>query len=332
MYSLLQGEVLEKLIHDCVEWYELQSSSQKTTKELRYFLGRFTRWLDGRELTVKECRIYVKYLQQKGMARTTISGETSRLKMFLKWIHQEADATETDWSPQIRRPKDKREQQKPEMLLSPAKIIEYIYAVTEPGAHDHVLHRVTKQEHREFLLFYCRSGLRPNEAIKIQPENVNLDGPEPSVQLRRKGGKWKTLGLPLDYLEPIRKRVEKGEWFKVSQFTLQGYMRKISKLAGRRIVLYSIRKMVDTGLLDAGAPIMQAAEQQGHTVAIMQAHYYKYSAKESSELANTYNPFIDRSKLDVQYMLPRIDKLAKECRQHPGIKVDRGERRLVIEW
>lgn len=254
------------------------------------------------------------------------------MQMFLKWLYHEAEITEHNWAKDITRPIKRGEQKEPEMLLSPEKLTEYIIKVTEPGKHDHQLHIAAKKEHREFLFFYCRMGLRPNEAIKIDPKKVNLDGSPPSVLVLRKGGKWKSLGLPLDYLEPIRERVKEGRWFNVSQTTLQRYMRQISKLAGRTVKLYSIRKSVDTYLLDAGAPVMQAAEAQGHTVAIMQKDYVKFSAKQSSEVQNTYNPYIDRSKLPVEYMLPHIRSLAEKCKQHEKFSVELNENSLVIKW
>ncbi len=326
-----QGQYLDQLTQECVQWYVLNGHPHLTIKNLKNFLGRFLIWLNGRELTVKECREYVKYMQLR-IKQSSAASDTGRLQMFLKWLHYEKDLTEHDWSKDVRRPKQKGSQKPPEMLLAPEKLIEYINQVTEPGEHDHALHRVAKKEHREFLHFYCRMGLRPNEAIKIKPEHVNLDGNPPSVMILRKGGKWRSIGLPLDYLEPIRERVNKGQWFKVSQTTLQRYMRQISKLAGREVKLYSIRKSVDTFMLDAGAPIMLAAEHQGHTVAIMQKDYVKFSAKQSSEVNNTYNPYIERGKLPIEYMLPHIDQFAEKVKKHPKFKVERNENSLVIRW
>jgi site-specific recombinase XerD len=327
----LQGSFLKLLASECVEFYVLNKHPELTVKNLKNFLGRFLLWLHGRELTVKECRTYVKDMERR-LEHSSASSDTGRLQMFLKWLHYEKEVTETDWARDIRRPKKRGYEEEPEVLISPEKMIEYILIVTEPGVHDHILHREAKKEHRDFLLFYCKMGLRPNEAIKIDYKKVNLDGNPPSVHVLRKGGKWRNLGLPLDYLEPIRQRVEAGRWFKVSQTTCQRYMRQISKLAGKKIKLYSIRKSVDTGLLDEGAGIMHAAEHQGHTVAIMQRDYVKFSAKQSSEVNNTYNPYIDRSKLPVQYMLPKIDKVVAECSRHKGFKVQRKERKLIIEW
>lgn len=144
--------------------------------------------------------------------------------------------------------------------------------------------------------------------------------------------KWALLGLPLDYIEPLRKRVQEGRWFKVSQTRLQIYMRRISKMAGKKVKLYSIRKSVDTFSLDADAPIMKLSIHQGHTVGVMQQYYAKFSAKQSSEVNNTYNPFIDRTKLPTDYMLPKMMNLVKELQQHPGFKIEQSEGRLVVEW
>jgi len=325
----LRGERLQKLMDDCLSDYG--DHPELTVKNLRNFLRRFYRWLDGRELTVKECRAYVKDMQRR-LAYSSASSDTGRLQMFLKWLHYEAEVTTNDWARDVRRPKRDKNPKPPEQLLSPEKIIQYIHEVTEPGKHDHVLHRKAKNEHRAFLLFYCRMGLRPNEAIQIKPENVNLDGDPPSVAVSRKGRKWRTLGLPLDYLEPIRERIEEGRWFKVSQKTLQVYMQRISVLAGQKVKLYSIRKRVDTSLLDNGADLMRAAEHQGHTVAIMQKDYVKFSAKQSSEVNNTYNPFIDRSKIPAAYMMKKLMATISECEHHPEIKVVKSKGKIVIEY
>ncbi len=327
----LQGSHLEQLARECVEYYVLNGHEGLTVKNLRNLLRRFLAWLDGRELTVKECRQYVKYMQGK-LQSSSVASDVGRMKMFLKWLHYEAEITENDWSRDVRRPKLRGEEKEPEMLLSPEKLIEYILKVTEPGPHDHALHREAKKEHRAFLLFYMKMGLRPNEAIKIDPKRVNLDGDPPLVLIKRKGNKWRSLGLPLDYLEPIRERVEKGRWFNVSQTTLQRYMREVSKLAGRTFKLYSIRKSVDTYMLDAGAPIMQAAEHQGHTVSIMQKDYVKFSAKQSSEVNNVFNPYIDRAKIPIEYMLPHVFQMADKIAKHPAFSVERTEKSLIIKW
>ncbi len=329
--QILQGSYLTQLMKECVELYIANNHPPITIKNLRNFLNRFDKWLDGRELTVKECRLYVKDMQRR-LAHSSATSDTGRLQMFLKWLHKDAEITEHNWAKDVFRPVRKGEQKEPEMLLAPEKLTEYIIKVTEPGKYDHAIHREAKKEHREFLFFLQRTGLRPNEAIKINPKRVNLHGSPPSVLILRKGGKWKSIGLPLDYLEPVRVRVEQGRWFNVSQTTLQRYMRKISVLAGQTVKLYSIRKSVDTFMLDAGAPLMQAAEAQGHTVAIMQKDYVKFSAKHSSEVQNTYNPYVNRAELPVEYMIPHLQKLAKECKQHPKFEVEMNENSLVIKW
>lgn len=327
----LQGSHLETLMQKCVEEYVLNGHPDITVKNLRNLLRRFFVWLDGRELTVKECRLYIKDMKRR-LAHSSAASDTGRLKMFLKWLHYDAEETPYDWSRDVRRPKIVREADEPEQLLAPEKLVELVMKVTKPGKHDHKGHREAKKEHREFLFFYMKMGLRPSEAINIKPQHVNLDGSPPSVQIQRKGGKWQTLGLPLDYLQPIEARVKAGRWFAVSQTTLQRYMRKVSQLAGKKISLYSIRKSNDTFLLDNGAPLMHAAIHQGHTVAIMQKHYVRFSGKQSSEVLNTFGPYIDRAKLPVEYTLKHIDHIVEKVRKHPAFKVQKNERSLIIEW
>ena len=169
--------------------------------------------------------------------------------------------------------------------------------------------------------------------MNIKPENVNFDSDHPNVLVwRGKNGKWQLLGLPLEYLEPIRRRVAQGRWFDVNQKRLQIYMQRISKMAGRTVNLYSIRKSVDTYAMEADAPIMKAASHQGHTVATMEQYYTKFSAKQSSEFNNTYNPFIDRTKLPVKYVIPRIENLLKEIDRHPSINIERWEYNRDKRW
>jgi len=335
----LQGFYLKQLAQECVQDYEVKQRPQRTIINLRNFLGRFLLWLEDRELTVKECREYVKYMQVgRGLAWSSVSSDTRRLKMFLfflRFVANEGDGViDRDWAKEVHSPRRYGMKDKPqEQLLAPEKLFEYVMRVTEPGPNDTKLHRVVKQEHREFFLFFMKTGLRPGEAINIQPEHVNLDGDPPSVLVwRGKNDKWQPIGLPLDYLEPIRKRVEEGRWFNVNQRRLQIYMQRISKMAGKKVVLYSIRKSVDTFSLDADAPIMKLSVHQGHVVSTMQKSYTLFSAKQSSEVNNSYNPWIDRSKLPVDYMMPKIENLVKELEQHPNIKVVPGERQVTIKW
>jgi len=274
----------------------------------------------------------------KGLAWTSVSSDTRRLKMFLTWLFEEANdgdgVIDRSWAKEIHSPKKYGVKEAPqEQLLSPEKLMKYILKVTEPGPNDHKLHRVTKQEHREFLLFFMKMGLRPGEAMNIRPEDVNLDGDPPSVRVwRGKNEKWQPIGLPLDYLEPIRRRVESGRWFEVNQKRLQIYMQRISKMAGKEVNLYSIRKSVHAFSIDADATILKLAVHQGHTVSTMQKYYTLFSAKQSSEVNNSFNPFIDRSKLPVGYMLPRIENLLREIERHPKFHINRHDHRIIIQW
>lgn len=338
MSQVLQGEGLSVLINQCILSYERDKRPARSVKNLKNLLGRFATWLSGRELTVKECRGYVKHMQDKGLAWTSVSSDTRRLKSFLKWLYMEANDGDglipADWAKDFHSPRRYGEKEKPqEQLLAPEKMLEYVLKVTEPGPNDHKLHREIKLEHREFLLFYMKTGLRPGEAMSILPENVNLDSDYPNALVwRGKNGKWQPIGLPLDYLEPIRRRVSEGRWFNVTQSRLEIYMRRISKLAGRTVKLYSIRKSMDTFALDEDSPIMKLSYHQGHTVAIMEQNYTKFSAKQSSEVNNAYNPWIDRSKLPIKFTLPRIEKLAKEVERHPAFKVSRQDGKITISW
>lgn len=338
MSEKLQGEYLKSLTTDCIKYYEADQRPQSSIKNLRNFLGRFLEWIEDRELTPKECRSYIKYMQNKGLAWSSVASDTRRLKSFLTWLYSEANdgdgIIDRQWAKEVHSPRKYGEKYNPqEMLLAPKKLEKYVLQVTEPGPNDHKLHREVKAEHRAFLLFYMKMGLRPSEAINIKPENVNLDGDPPSVLVwRGKSDKWQPLGLPLDYLEPIRERVEQGRWFNVNLKRLQKYMRDVSKLSGKKVVLYSIRKSVDTFAIDAGAPLMKLAVHQGHNVKTMQDSYVKFSAKHSSEVNNTYNPWIDRSRLPSKYLLPRIEKLVEELERHDAIRVERGQKTVTISW
>lgn len=339
MSEELRGAYLISLTRDCVRWYERKQRPERTVTNLKNFLGRFLSWLEDRELTPKECRAYVDYMQEeRGLAWSSVTSDTRRLKMFLRWLKYEANdkegIIERDWAKEVHSPRRYGEKEKgPEHLLDPKLLYQYVMQVTEPGPNDHKLHRKVKQEHREFLLFFMKTGLRPGEAMNILPEHVNLNGDPPQVKVwRGKKGAWQAIGLPLDYLEPIKRRLDEGRWFEVNQTRLQIYMRRISKLAGKKQKLYSIRKSVDTFALDADAPIMKLAVHQGHTIGVMQEYYALFSAKQSSEVNNTYNPHIDRTKLPIEYMLPKVRNLAKELDRHPGFKVVPGERSLTIEW
>lgn len=336
----LRGSYLKKLAHECVQDYVVNERPPRTITNLKNFLGRFLLWLEDRELTVKECKRYIKYMQQdRGMEWSSVSSDTRRLKMFLKWLRFEANEEEgvipEDWARDIKSPRrygDKNK--KPPRLPRPEELLKWVLQVTEPGPNDHKLHRIVKQEHREFLIFFMKAGgLRPGEAMNINPDDVHLDDDYPHVVVwRGKNNKWQPIGLGLDYLEPVRKRVEQGRWFEVNETRLEKYMKDISKLAGYKVVLYTIRKSMDTYALDADAPIMKLAIHQGHTVATMQKYYALFSAKQSSEVNNTYNPQVDRTKLPIDFMLPRVQNLAKELERHPGFKVVPGERSLLIEW
>lgn len=194
----LKGSYLKKLVDECVRSYEVNERPQRTVINLKNFLSRFLVWLEDRELTPKECREYIKYMQvDRGMAWTSVSSETRRLKMFLyflKFVANDGDGViDRDWAREVHSPRKYGiKEREPEQLLAPEKMMEFILKVTEPGENDTKLHRAAKLEHREFLLFFMKMGLRPGEAMNIKPEHVNLDGDPPSVLVWR--GKNEKMG------------------------------------------------------------------------------------------------------------------------------------------
>lgn len=329
--SAIKGEYLESLAKECVDSYVKNRHPEKTIVNLNNFLlNRFCPWTNNRELTAGLLQDYANHMLEKGLAISSINSDIGRLKMFASWLYHEKKLTDRNLGKDIKRPKLRVPEAEQEELISAEKMEEYINIACRPknmrsgklGEKDRYINR----EYREFLHFLRKTGLRPGEAINIKPEHINLDGDPPYFKVWRskggRGGKWVKLGLPLDYLDEVRERVERGYWFEVGRVGLQKKMKEISRLSGKKLNLYSIRKSVDTGMLDNDANVMKAAIHQGHTVGVMQQYYVKFSSKQSSEVLNTYNPHIDRSKVDVKHTTGQIESKLKEWELHPDVIVE----------
>ena len=191
------------------------------------------------------------------------------------------------------------------MTLMPRDVADLAVSFPVEGK---VVYDVLSQEEYELLkqgmtrvrdLLICKmlrgTGLRINELMRLQPEQVKVNGPEVSVMIRRS----KRPQAVWEYV-PIQPTlgVELVDWIKgnairpgAKVFAVSDrQVRRVFAEAGRRgigrpVHPHELRGLYIKTMLDGGLPVAVAAKMVGHAdVRTTMKHYYELTAAQRREI------------------------------------------------
>ena len=103
-------------------------------------------------------------MRRRSLNPISIKDEILNIKALTNYLYKKG-ILKDNWGRQIVIPKTPR---KPEALVSAEMAEEIIFAGTEFGTSDHVLHRRQKTEMRFALHFMLRTGIRIGELLQIK--------------------------------------------------------------------------------------------------------------------------------------------------------------------
>ena len=189
-------------IREHIDTYVTQHSAElnlsaHTIKNKTNVFKRLLKFLGDKPLMLETVNEYLADMRNRNVTPISIKDEIRNIKAFTNYLYKK-DILTDNWGKQIVIPKTPR---KPEALVSAEKAEEIIFAGTEFGTSDHVLHRRQKTEMRFALRFMLRTGIRIGELLQIKGKDLYVLDDEPKVLIHSKGGN-------LDYQPKVYPNVE----------------------------------------------------------------------------------------------------------------------------
>jgi site-specific recombinase XerD len=252
--TLLQGYLNEYCLIE-------RNLSKTTIKNKKYALTRLFHYLEDKPLNISNCRKYTVHLYNQEWSPSSISAELKMIKAFVNYLER-YKYIKHSWAKDIALPKEKRRL----FNIVSAKVAENIIIVgSEPGEHDHKLHKESKNEHRAALRFILRTGLRISELLSLKYLDLNLKNSTYSVL--SKGGNIDILPLPEDMLWEVAKRKQQNRLFKVSHEIMNRTLKRgSSKLnISPHLTVHTLRHIFCTSLLKRGVSLQIVSRLMRHS-------------------------------------------------------------------
>jgi site-specific recombinase XerD len=233
----------------------LRGYSPRTRK---VYLGHIRRFVDSQTATTDppDPRAYLLDLvQRRGVSRSYHNQAVSALRFLFDAVLGEPALAEVI-------PRPKRERGLPQ-VLSRREVMRFLAAIRNP-------------KHRALVLLIYSAGLRVSEAVRLRPDDLDVD--RGLVRVRRgKGGKDRYTLLADRAVEAVRVYRELspgGPWLfpgdrPERHLTPRSVQRVITRAAGKagiekKVTPHTLRHSFATHLLEAGTDLRYIQELLGH--------------------------------------------------------------------
>jgi len=204
--------------------------------------------------------LYVRTLEEKGYAKSTIGRRLSTVASFYRWCVEE-DVIDKNPAAHVRRPKISQESTT--LGLDRDELGRFLVQAGLMGGREHAL-----------ACLLGLNGLRVSEACNADIENIGLERGHHTLVVDRKGGKRAIIPLaPRTYraiLHLIDERTSGpillGNNGRLDRFEAYRIVRRIAKKAGiaHQVHPHSLRHAFITAALDAGVPLRDVQEAASH--------------------------------------------------------------------
>lgn len=315
-----------KYLQYCIE---IRGHTPETLKNKRNSLGRFGRWLNGRDFNLENCRGYVDYLLNKDVAPSTIKEYFRTIKAFAGYLDR------YEIIAYFLKPLElPRDMQKDRLPVSTETALKIIKAGTEPCSSDNQNGKASKRVSSLACRFMLFTGVRDGGLLKMKTDDVHFD--TNTYHIRLKGGKVVEKGLPVNLIEELKliSRDKKGKLFPVAVETLRDVLaRGCKKLGVSKITPHSLRSIFATTLASTDISPIQLAKQLNHAkIETTYKHYIQSDVLKDAQILNLTHPIISqgvstRSKLELVEKSQAIMSLVSD----PRFKVTMSAGKLVIE-
>jgi len=206
--------------------------------------------------------LYIRTLEEKGYAKSTIGRRVSTVASFYRWCLEE-DVIDKSPAAHVRRPKISQESTT--LGLDRDELGRFLIQAGFMGGTEHAL-----------ACLLALNGLRVSEACKADIENIGLERGHHTLLVERKGGKRVVIPLaPRTYraiLAVIGERTSGpillGNKGRMDRFEAYRMVKRIARKAdlanAKKVSPHSCRHAFITAALDAGVPLRDVQEAASH--------------------------------------------------------------------
>lgn len=262
---MLQGQKLRLAFEDYINRYSVEKGLMpKSITNKRDILYKLINFLDGKPLTLENCRDYAHYMFEHGWTKPNSRLNIIKyLRAFINFLHK-YEYIEKNFAQELMKPKVPR---KDFDYVDPEIVEKIIIAGTEPGFYDNERNKKIKLEMRAGLRFILRTGLRINEAVTLKGRDLNLYDNPPTFWVLSKGGNRELLPLPKDMLEELKERQKNERVFPITNKTCNDVLQRGAKALGLPVKLtnHSLRHIFASNLVKHGVAIQMVSRLMRHS-------------------------------------------------------------------
>jgi integrase/recombinase XerD len=253
-------------------------------QDLRQFIG----WCHGQGLAVLAARrahieLFARWLEHRGMARTTIARRLSTVSSLYRYCVEEELIPHSP-ATHLRRPRLRHESTM--SGLDRSELGAFLVQAGLSGNRDHAL-----------ACLLALNGLRVSEALGADIGDLGLERGHHTLLVRRKGGRTVIIPLAPRTARTVYRAVgERGEGpifagddgKRMSRYQAARAVRRLARHAGidKTISPHSLRHSFITAALDAGVPLRDVQEAASHAVPRTTMRYDR--ARQSLDRHATY--------------------------------------------
>ena len=251
-------------------------------------------WCEQNNLHVFDARrphieLYVRSLEDKGYARSTIGRRLSTVASFYRWCTDE-ELLGRNPAANVRRPKISQESTT--LGLDRQELGQFLVEAGLAGGRDHAL-----------ACLLGLNGLRVSEACNANIDNLGFERGHHTLLVDRKGGKRAIIPLAPRTYRAIALVVDErqtgpillgADGQRLDRFAAYRIVRRIARRAGiaHRVHPHSLRHAFITAALDAGVPLRDVQEAASHSDPRTTSRYDRHRVSLDRHAAYTVATFI----------------------------------------
>lgn len=188
----MKGNELKQKIKSYIDNSTIEGNSKDSLENKTGAFRRFLNYLGDKEFSSEQIRSYTIFLMEKGLQPSSIATDLRKFMAFVNWLFEQ-EIIDKNWSKQITLPKIPYK----EIDVPSAEIAEKII-IAGTTTDKHNVHKVVNNEGRDAILLMLRTGLRVNEVLLLEKNDLLLkDRGHEKIRVKSKGKSGEKDTLPL---------------------------------------------------------------------------------------------------------------------------------------
>lgn len=272
---------LKRLIHEYMDDSVIVGNADTSLDNKKGAFKRLLEWLNGRDFNPQCIKEYTLYLKERGLQPSSIATDIRKYKAFTNWLSApERMIVPVYWSKLIKLPIIPNK----EIDVPSAELAEKIIYAGTTHQKDNV-HVAINNEGRDAMLLMLRTGLRVNEVLHLERQDIFIENEGHEwLKVKSKGkksGEKDRIPLITSAVEilkhprTLRKGCYKNQFFGVTDIAMNTMLeRGCKKLGVDKITTHKLRHIFGTELARRGAPSYHLQRLMRHSELETTLKYY----------------------------------------------------------